>query len=166
MYQFYLEECVPLRLRRAAEAANILPTRASVVMANWDESNMAIIKQRYFELLAAPAADPKELALFATQVVYAERARTQRDTLHPPAGQGRGGFPAETAGARALEMEIPDQGGGPGAKVRQGDQDHRGEPRARRGRQDRAGASAAVRPRAGQSEGGQRNEGRRDEGKR
>ena len=81
LYRFYLEECVPLRLRRAAAAANMLPTRASVVMANWDESNMALVKQRYFELLAAPAADPKELALFATQVVYAERARTQRDTL-------------------------------------------------------------------------------------
>ena len=81
LYWFYLEECVPLRLRRAAAAANALPTRTGAVMANWDESNMAIVKQRYFELLAAPAADPKELALFATQVVYAERARTQRDTL-------------------------------------------------------------------------------------
>ena len=81
VYGFYLEDCLPRRLRRAATAANALPGRAGTVMANWDESNMAIVKQRYFELLAAPAADPKELALFATQVVYAERARNQRDTL-------------------------------------------------------------------------------------
>ena len=81
VYKFYLEVCLPLRLRRAAQAANRLPERAGVVMGTWDASSVALVKQRYFELLAAPAADPKELALFATQVVHADRMRSDREKM-------------------------------------------------------------------------------------
>ena len=81
VYNFYLQFCVPLRLQRAARAADDLPKRAGTLMTKWDPSSMALVKQRYFELLAAPAADPKELALFATQVVHVDRVRFDREKL-------------------------------------------------------------------------------------
>ena len=81
LYNFYLVYCLPLRLRRAAEAADRLPERAGVVMTDWDASSVALVKQRYFELLAAPATDPKELALFATQIVHVDRVRAEHEKM-------------------------------------------------------------------------------------
>ena len=81
VYHFYLVFCLPLRLRRAAEAANQLPERAGVVMMDWDAGSVALVKQRYFELLVAPTTDPKELALFATQIVHVDRVRSDREKL-------------------------------------------------------------------------------------
>ena len=78
---FYQHFCTPLRLRRASEAANALPELSGGLMANWDEASVALVKQRYFELLAAPAADPKSLAVFAMQIGDINRGRLERDKL-------------------------------------------------------------------------------------
>jgi hypothetical protein len=81
VYYFYLQHCVPLRLRRAAEAANALPDVTGGVMSAWTEGSIALVKQKYFELLAAPSPDPKELALFASQAVHVDRERMDREKL-------------------------------------------------------------------------------------
>ena len=39
---FWQHYCAPLRLRRAADAANALPTLSGGLMAEWDEANVAL----------------------------------------------------------------------------------------------------------------------------
>ena len=78
---FYRHFCAPLRLRRAAEAADALPELAGGLTADWDAGSIALVKQRYFEMLAAPYADPKELAIFAMQIGDINRGKLEAEKL-------------------------------------------------------------------------------------
>lgn len=78
---FYQHYCAPLRLRRAAAAADALPELSGGLMADWDAASIALVRQKYFELLAAPFADPKEVAVFAAQVGDINRGKLEREKL-------------------------------------------------------------------------------------
>jgi hypothetical protein len=78
---FYQRVCAPWRLRQAADAADALPETAGGLMAHWDESSKALIKQHYFQLLASKNPDPKQLVLFASQVADFARGDLEREKL-------------------------------------------------------------------------------------
>ena len=78
---FYQHVCAPLRLRRASEAANALPELAGGLTTGWDVASVALVQRKYFELLAAPFADPKELAVFAMQIADINRGQLERAKL-------------------------------------------------------------------------------------
>ena len=78
---FWQHFCAPQRLRRAAQAADAFPELAGGLTEDWDAPSVAMVKQRFFELLAAPAADPEQVALFAKQIGEINKAKLEQAKL-------------------------------------------------------------------------------------
>ena len=78
---FWAHICAPRRLRRMADAADALPETAGGLVANWDESSKALLKQRYFELLVAPHVDPNDLLKFGVLIGNLGKADLEKDKL-------------------------------------------------------------------------------------
>ena len=78
---FWQKVCAPRRLRRAAEAADALPGAAGGLTANWKESSVALLRQHFFEMLAAPAVDPGDLLKFGMMIADVDRRELKEREL-------------------------------------------------------------------------------------
>ena len=78
---FWQRYCQPRLLRRSHEAAMGFAEQAGGLGEHWAAPSKALIRQKFFDVMSAPFADPKQLMVFAEMIAALERGELEREKL-------------------------------------------------------------------------------------
>ena len=78
---FYQRHCAPRLLRRSHVAAMNFAGEADGLGEHWAAPSKALIRQKFFDVMTAPVADPNQLVAFAKMVADLERGELDAKKL-------------------------------------------------------------------------------------